>query len=46
MSKLGEWGSNNLTLISVIIMIAGLTLGYILFKSLEPHGMSACLFHP
>lgn len=31
MSKLDEWVDNNMTLTSIIIMVAGLTLGYILF---------------
>ncbi|KAA8597651.1 hypothetical protein F0Z19_3806 [Vibrio cyclitrophicus] len=31
MSKLDEWVDNNMTLTSIIIMIVGLTLGYILF---------------
>ncbi len=31
MGKLDEWVGNNMTLTSIIIMVAGLTLGYILF---------------
>ncbi|SUP17240.1 Uncharacterised protein [Vibrio vulnificus] len=31
MSKLDEWVDNNMTLTSIIIMVVGLTLGYILF---------------
>ncbi len=31
MSKLDEWVDNNITLTSIIIMVVGLTLGYILF---------------
>lgn len=31
MSKLDEWIDNNMTLTSIIIMVVGLTLGYILF---------------
>lgn len=31
MSKLDEWVDKNMTLTSLIIMVAGLTLGYILF---------------
>ncbi len=30
MSKLDEWVDNNMTLTSIIIMVVGLTLGYIL----------------
>lgn len=31
MSKVDEWVDNNMTLTSIIIMVVGLTLGYILF---------------
>lgn len=31
MSMLDEWIDNNMTLTSIIIMVVGLTLGYILF---------------
>lgn len=31
MSKLDEWVDNNMTLTTIIIMVVGLTLGYILF---------------
>ncbi len=31
MSKLDGWVDNNMTLTSIIIMVVGLTLGYILF---------------
>ncbi|GHY23844.1 hypothetical protein VCSRO22_1637 [Vibrio cholerae] len=31
MSKLDEWVDDNMTLTSIIIMVVGLTLGYILF---------------
>ncbi len=31
MSKLDEWVDNNMTLTSIIIMVVGFTLGYILF---------------
>ncbi len=31
MSKLDEWVGNNMALTSIIIMVAGVTLGYILF---------------
>lgn len=31
MSKLDEWIDNNMTFTSIIIMVVGLTLGYILF---------------
>lgn len=31
MSKLDAWVDNNMTLTSIIIMVAGLILGYILF---------------
>ncbi|CAE6892790.1 hypothetical protein ACOMICROBIO_LKFPLAJE_00931 [Vibrio sp. B1FIG11] len=31
MDKLDEWVDNNMTLTSIIIMVVGLTLGYILF---------------
>lgn len=31
MSKLDDWVDNNMTLTSIIIMVVGLTLGYILF---------------
>lgn len=31
MSKLDEWIDNNMTLTSIIILVVGLTLGYILF---------------
>ncbi len=31
MSKLDEWVDNNMTLTSIIIIVVGLTLGYILF---------------
>lgn len=31
MSKLDEWVDNNMTLTIIIIMVVGLTLGYILF---------------
>ena len=31
MSKLDEWVSNNMALSSIIVMITGLTLGYVLF---------------
>ncbi len=31
MNKLDEWVDNNMTLTSIIIMVVGLILGYILF---------------
>lgn len=31
MSKLDEWVDNNMALTSIIIMVAGVTLGYIFF---------------
>lgn len=31
MGKLDEWVENNMTLTGIIIMVAGLMLGYILF---------------
>lgn len=31
MSKLDEWVDNNMTLVSIIIIVVGLTLGYTLF---------------
>ncbi len=31
MGKLDEWVENNMALTGIIIMVAGLTLGYILF---------------
>lgn len=31
MSRLDGWVDNNMTLTSIIIMVVGLTLGYILF---------------
>lgn len=29
--KMDEWVSNNMTLVGIIIMIAGLTVGYLIF---------------
>ncbi len=31
MSKLDEWVDNNMALTSIIIMVAGVTLGYLFF---------------